>query len=74
MEEAVLILVFLFVTLRAILQSRRRLNCRPGFIAGQYRHVALIWSDTELFTPISQLDRTCSRASREHRLRYLALW
>ena len=50
MEEAVLILVFLFVTLRAILQSRRRLNCRPGFIAGQYRHVALIWSDNELFT------------------------
>jgi hypothetical protein len=33
MEQAVLILIFLFVTLRAILQSRRRLNCRPGFIA-----------------------------------------
>jgi hypothetical protein len=36
--------------LRAILQSRRRLNCRPGFIAGQSRHVALIWPDIELFT------------------------
>jgi hypothetical protein len=34
MEEAVLILVFLFVTLRAILQSRRRLNSGPDLLPG----------------------------------------
>jgi hypothetical protein len=34
LEETALILVF-FITLRLILQSCRRLQLRPGFIAGQ---------------------------------------
>lgn len=49
MQKATLILVFPFVTLRAILQSCRRLKRRPRFIAGQSGHVALIGSDIGLF-------------------------